>query len=134
MFLPAGFTHTVTFVDSFKGRVRDPRASFSWRSAEKGPVPASWAGSGHLGHNHRDDCGGSQKDQRQVGVVPVCGVRADLPTAAKGLEGGEIPTAADGRSACPRRATGRGDRDGWLTLAASGRFPGGGTRSAVSES
>ena len=85
-------------------------------------VPGSGllAGSGHLGHDCRDDCRGSQQAQRQLGVVSVFGVHADLPTAVKGgwwvsLEGGEIPTAADERSACPRRVTGRGDRDGRLT-------------------
>ena len=41
------FTHAVTFVDSFKGRVRDPRAFLQRRTGvfvaidEKGPVPAS---------------------------------------------------------------------------------------------
>ena len=44
-----------------------------------------------------------------------------------------IPTTADDRSACPRGGHGRGDRDGRLTVADSGRLPGGKMRRAFSE-
>jgi len=35
MSMTLDFPGTITFAVSFKGRVRDPRASFSWRSAER---------------------------------------------------------------------------------------------------
>jgi len=48
------------------------------------------------------------------------------------FEGGEIPTTADEQSACAR-ARGKRDRDGRLTVAASGRLSGGKMRRAFSE-
>ena len=49
-----------------------------------------------------------------------------------GLEGGGIPTAAD-RTPGLRRERGSAIRAAWLTMAACGRLPGGGTRCVVSE-